>query len=176
MAGHSRGAASVSELGVRSRELPRALIREDPPWRIPHQPADSAREGGAVDPFAERIKTLERKSLDALVAESQPEHPTWDKEVLRTWCLAKQQLDLNFLTVKRKGMNWQEIVRGIACPTLLITADSPGGIVSAETAKQVVEMNDVISHVHISGTGHHIRFENYDDYFAAFIAFLAKIT
>ena len=73
-------------------------------------------------------------------------------------------------------MDWQEVVQGIECPTLLITANQPGGIVSEETANLALSMNERVMRVHISGTGHHIRFENYDDYYAAFIAFLDKVS
>ena len=34
IAGHSMGAASASELGARFPSMPRALILEDPPWRV----------------------------------------------------------------------------------------------------------------------------------------------
>jgi N-formylmaleamate deformylase len=176
IAGHSMGATSASELGARFPDLPRALILEDPPWRNPH-PLEKPPGEGRASSFIGWEKTLIGKSLGELVTEYQSQYPTWDPEVLQAWCLGKTQLDHNFMSVKRLSrMNWQDIVKGISCPTLLITADQPGGIVSDETARTVVSMNQFITHVHISGTGHHIRFENYRDYYAAFTSFLAKVT
>ena len=112
IAGHSMGAASASELGARYPKLPRALILEDPSWRIQHSRGNHGHEAGAVDPFADWIKSLQGKSLDELVAENRPEYPTWDDEVLRAWCVGKTQLDPNFLTIQHLfRMDWQDIVQ-----------------------------------------------------------------
>ena len=142
VAGHSMGAASASELGARFPEIPSALILEDPPWRISQPVAQQPQGEPRANPMADWAKTLVGKSLDTLVAEYEPEHPTWDADVLRAWCLGKVQLDQNFLTTPRLfRMDWQDIVCGLTCPTLLITADAPGGIVTDETAEQAVAMN-----------------------------------
>jgi pimeloyl-ACP methyl ester carboxylesterase len=70
-------------------------------------------------------------------------------------------------------MPWQQVVQAISCPTLLITADpDKGGIVTPELAEEACAMNSNLHVAHIPGVGHHIRFENYDPYRAAVMAFL----
>lgn len=128
------------------------------------------------NPRLEQAKSYVGQTVDDLVDRFRTEYPNWEPDVLRAWCLGKTQLDQNFLTARYLfRMSWQDIVAGIKCPTLLVTADQPGGIVSQETALKVTEMNGQISHVHISGTGHHIRFANYEDYFTAFTNFLNNL-
>jgi N-formylmaleamate deformylase len=176
VAGHSMGAASTSEMGARFPELSRALILEDPPWRIALTAANP-HAGGGGNPVMHWAKTLAGKTLDQLIDEYQPEHPTWDPEVLKAWCVGKIELDQNFLELNRMFRSeWQEIVKGIKRPTLLITADSPGGIVNQDTAMQIVQMNPLFKHVRITGTGHHVRFENFADYHEAFTTFIQSLT
>ena len=170
------GASSASELGARFPDIPSALILEDPPWgkRRPDRDQQEGQSGSSVLDWA---KSLKGKSLDEVLAENVHEHPSWESAVLRAWCIGKTQLDQKFLSLQSlTWMDWQEVVQGIECPTLLITANQPGGIVSEETANLALSMNERVMRVHISGTGHHIRFENYDDYYAAFIAFLDKVS
>jgi N-formylmaleamate deformylase len=175
IAGHSMGAASSSELGARYPELPKALVLEDPPWR--ERPSERiSSEKQVARPVFQQAETYRGKTLEEVIAQYQPQYPTWDPEVLRLWCLGKTQMDQNFVRVKRLfRMGWRDIISKITCPTLLITADPPGGIVTTEIAEQAVEMNSNITHVHIAGTGHHIRFENYQDFFTAFKTFLENI-
>ncbi|MDF1513532.1 MAG: alpha/beta hydrolase [Anaerolineae bacterium] len=176
IAGHSMGASSVSELAVRFPELPKALILEDPPWRDPAPLPEDNKTGESIRPALHWVTTLVGKTLEQVIEEYRPQHPSWEEDVLRAWCLGKVQLDQNFLDVQRLfRMSWREIVKGIQCPTLLISADAPGGIVSDDIAQKAVEINTYVNHVHISGTGHHIRFENFADYFEAFNNFLSQL-
>jgi pimeloyl-ACP methyl ester carboxylesterase len=96
---------------------------------------------------------------------------------LHHWCEGKTQLDANFFKAGDLGwMDWREVAPKIACPTLLITATpDKGGIITSEMAQMAAEMNEQISVAHISGTGHHVRFENYPAYRDAVKTFLAQI-
>jgi pimeloyl-ACP methyl ester carboxylesterase len=178
VAGHSMGAMMAAGLGARYADLPGALILEDPPWRLPEPSEEGASPLEPGGSFEQWIDSLADLPLEQVVEQNRAEHPTWSDLVLRTWSLGKQQLDTNFFYVKDAGgmAKWQQEVRQIACPTLVITADpDKGGIVTPEVARMVQEMNDRISVVHIPGTGHHVRFENYAAYMDAVGAFLSEI-
>ncbi len=162
--GHSMGAMVAFQLGVRYPEIPRALLLEDPPWFPPDlsMPANQPGE----HPMAEWVDTVTRLTLDELIAQTRIEHPTWPEWVINTWCPAKKQLDANILSVLRfPGTDWSENVPQITCPTLIVTADpEKGGIVTPAIAARVGELNSRCTVTHIPGTGHHIRFEDYDTY------------
>jgi pimeloyl-ACP methyl ester carboxylesterase len=177
VAGHSMGAMVTAQLGACFPDLPHALILEDPAWWLPKPSAARAREIGEGSPLEKWIKSLNDLSLEQVIDQERAEHPTWPEVVLHKWCEAKKQLDMNFLSVlEGDWMNWQEVVSLISCPTLLITADpEKGAIITPEVMHKVTEMNSNISVAHIAGTGHHIRFENYDAYVDAVRAFLKEI-
>ena len=177
VAGHSMGANTAALLGARFPDLPRALILEDPPWRMPGPAPAGPRESMEESPLGKWVRGLADLTLEQVIDQNRAEHPTWPEVILRRWCEAKKRLDLNFLAVQSEGqMDWQEVAKSIACPTLLITAEpEKGGIVTPREARMATEMNDHIVEAHIPGTGHHVRFENYDAYVDAVKRFLAKI-
>lgn len=176
VAGHSMGAWMASELAARFPELTRAVILEDAPWRPP-QPEDDKPLLGKQTPLGQWISGLSGMTVDEIVAQERPAHPTWSEETLRLWCAAKTRLDPHFLQIADMGrMDWQDVAKAIRCPTLLITADpDKGGIVTPEVAAKATELNPRIEVVHIPNVGHHIRFEAYDAYMDVFRAFLAKV-
>jgi N-formylmaleamate deformylase len=170
--GHSMGAMTAYQLGSRYPEIPRALILEDPPWRESDDPAVNGQP--TETSLAERVEVISRTSLDELIAEARLEHPAWPDSVINTWCPAKKQLDVNFVSALRLNQtDWPESVPLIACPTLIVIADTDrGGIVSPAVAARVQALNSRCAVVHIPGTGHHVRFEVYDAYMNHVTAFL----
>jgi N-formylmaleamate deformylase len=177
VAGHSMGAMLASQLGARFPDLPRALILEDPGWWLPQASEVQAPKLGQDHPLAQWIASLEGLSLQTLIERHRTEHPTWSDLVLHRWSEGKQQLDPNVFAAGDLGWgDWREVVPAIACPTLLITADpDKGGIVTPEVARMAAEMNAHITATHVSGTGHHVRFENYNAYRDTVRAFLAEL-
>lgn len=172
VAGHSMGAMTAFQLGVRYPEIPRALILEDPPW----SEGEQDKEGGQPPqrPLSELIDRVSRTTLEDFMAESRLEHPAWPDWVINTWCPAKKQLDPEILTVLTiNRTDWQEGIPQLKCPTLIFTADpEKGGIVTPPVAARVQDLNDRCRVVHMPGTGHHIRFEDYDTYMGHVRAFL----
>ena len=162
--GHSMGAMVAFALGVRYPEIPRALILEDPPWFQLEQSLETDQTG--EHPMAEWVETITRQTLDELIAQTRIEHPTWPEWVINTWCPAKKQLDANILfALSVQGTEWLENVPKLTCPTLVVTADpEKGGLVTPAIAARVQELNDRCIVAHIPGTGHHIRFEDYETY------------
>ncbi|MBN1582444.1 MAG: alpha/beta hydrolase, partial [Anaerolineae bacterium] len=177
VAGHSMGAMTAFQLGVRYVELPRALILEDPVWRLPDPVAAGESPLQRGNPLELWLRSLQGLSLEEVIAQSRDQHPTWSDTVLRWWSEGKRQLDLNIFEIGGMGWpDWQEGVRALACPTLVVTADpDKGGIVTPEVAQWASGINDCISVAHIPGTGHHVRFEDHEAYMDAVKAFLSEL-
>jgi pimeloyl-ACP methyl ester carboxylesterase len=177
VAGHSMGAGETAQLGARFPGVARALILEDPPYRLPDPSAPKPSVISTGNPFHQWIASLPGQTLEQVMAKASAENPTWSEPVVRYWAEGKRQLDINiFSTHDNQWGTWQEIVKAISVPTLLVTADpEKGGIITPEVAHMMMEMNPKIRLAHIPGTGHHVRFEDYSAYMAAFRSFLKEI-
>jgi N-formylmaleamate deformylase len=172
--GHSMGAMVAAELGARHPDLVRALILEDPPWRAGPPAEVEPSQNRVPGDLAQWIRSLAELSVEEIVAQNRPVHPTWPEPVLRAWCEAKVRLDQGFVSAWRLGATpWQEVAQALSCPTLLITADpDKGGIITPALAEEACAMNGNLQVAHIAGTGHHIRFEDYERYVAEVRTFL----
>ena len=177
VAGHSMGAGIAGQIGSRFPDLPRAIILEDPPYRLVSETEAHAAPQVREHPMSGFVKSLASQTTDQLMQQARTEHPDWPEVVIQTWCSAKKRLDPNILTTSSLNYgDWQDVVKKITCPVLLFTADpGKGGIVNEETARVIQRLNPNISIVNIPGVGHHIRFGNYAPYMQAFRSFLAGL-
>jgi N-formylmaleamate deformylase len=175
--GHSMGAVVAAQLGARFPGIVRALILEDPAWFLP-KPDDEIHKVITEDsPMKKWVQSLADQPLEQVMAQCRIDHPTWPEIVVEMWCLGKQQLDQNFFSSAwNANGDWQDVVRGISCPVLLITADpEKGGIITPEVAHMVIGMNSCFRIAHIPGVGHHVRFGNEALYLEAVRAFLKDL-
>ena len=173
--GHSMGALSAIVLASRYPDLLSAALLEDPPafWM------DQANSGLNTEwqkQMRSRITEMKRKLPDELIAELRVNSPTWPDAELVPWANSKLRLSFNVLNrADAPLLDWRALVQGIACPTLLITADPErGGLVSPEAA---VAFRALLPHaevVHLPGAGHSIRREQFEPYMAATTRFLAQ--
>ncbi len=176
--GHSMGASTAFQLGARYPELVRALILEDPPWRVP-QPGEAGPRGiSAKSPLGEWIMRLQDQTLEQVMAQCRIDYPRWPEIVVQRWCEGKKQLDPAFLLTENGSItgSWRDMVPAISCPTLILTADpNKGGIVTPEVAQEVCAANPNFRVAHIPGVGHHVRFGDQATYMRAVWAFLEEI-
>jgi len=175
--GHSMGASTASQLGAHYPQLVRALILEDPPWRV-LPPGEAGRRGiSARSPLGQWIISLQSQTLEQVIAQCRLDHPTWPDIIVQRWCEGKKQLDPAFLSAKNViAGDWKTTVAAISCPTLILTADpDKGGIVTPEIAEEVCMANPNIRVAYIAGVGHHIRFGDAAAYMQAVWAFLQEI-
>ena len=123
------------------------------------------------------VNTIQRQSLEEIIADCRKERPTWSEVVVQTWCSAKKRLDYGFFShTDRPEFNWKESIPSIAFPVLLVTADvSLGGIVSSEQAQWVEQTNSNFRVAHIPGVGHHVRFGDYATYMQEMRKFLQAL-
>jgi pimeloyl-ACP methyl ester carboxylesterase len=173
--GHSLGAATTATAAVNYPDLMRCAVLEDPPWRAESVTAGEEKARGAEW----RAEIVERKSMDReqLIALCRAEHPTWPEAARGPWADAKLQVDLSifgFFSTPRTP--WQDIVAGITCPFLLVTADPElGAIVTPEAAREAAGLWQNGEIVRIEGAGHNIRREAFDRYVATVTAFLKRV-
>jgi N-formylmaleamate deformylase len=175
--GHSMGAATTAAMAASYPELVRCVILEDPPWWT-DATAISPEERAAMAE-AWHADILERKSQtrEEIVAFCRAQHPTWAEAECGPWADSKLQVSLNILGAwATPPMPWRDAVRKITCPVLLITGDpAMGAIVTREVAEEAASLWHNGEVVRISGAGHNIRREQYEDFIEAVTAFLREM-
>ena len=78
----------------------RALVLEDPPWRDwePPKAPEPEKEGQErPNPMRDWITSLEKMSVEELIANCRKDNPAWAEAELRPWAESKKQFDYNFL-------------------------------------------------------------------------------
>ncbi len=175
--GHSMGAGEAALLGARFPEIVGGLFLEDPPW---WQPAnDDFRPGRRMEgsQLGQWALSLPARSLRELLDECHAEHPSWPETDALRWCEGKKQLDPNIVYTDNDFTgDWRQVSAAVACPALLITADTAlGGIVTPELAAAVVAENPNFRVAHIAGVGHHVRFAGHAAYMHAVRTFIDAI-
>jgi N-formylmaleamate deformylase len=181
LGGHSMGAGTSAHLEARFPGLVRALVLEDPGWRDqpPHKEPEPEKPGQPRPNPMDMILRLEKLSVEELIANCRTDNPAWQEAELRPWAESKKQFDYNFLQGPRGNpfANWQEVVKAIRCPTLLITANpAKGALVTPEAAQWIRATKSNIKVVRIPHAGHNIRRENYQKYIKAVRTFLKEQT
>jgi N-formylmaleamate deformylase len=174
--GHSMGANVTSQVAAEFPELVGGLILEDPGWRASAPLEEKKPETPQNDPWIELLKKAASYPTEAIVKKCRADNPLWQEAELIPWAQSKQRFDAHILETKNYGrMEYLDVVKGIQCPTLLITADpGKGAIVTPEIAKEIGTLNPHVQAAHIAGVGHSIRRENYAGFMSAVRAFLSK--
>lgn len=177
LGGHSMGANTSARLAARYGSLVKALILEDPGW---HEFKPSRRPKvvqQTPNPWFEWLLNLEGVALEEVMAKCRADSPSWADIELEPWAESKLQMDRNFVLGRHfRRTNWAKVIQAIACPTLLLIAEtSKGAIVTPEVAAQAAALNPHIQVVKVDGPGHNIRRENYPGFKRAVQDFLAKI-
>jgi N-formylmaleamate deformylase len=123
------------------------------------------------------LKKASSSPTGTIVAKCRADNPLWQEAELLPWALSKQRFDVNVLESNNTSrIDYLDVVKGIRCPTLLITADlAKGAIITAAMAREVTALNSKIRVAHVPGAGHSIRRENYAAYMDAVRAFLKEI-
>ena len=156
--GHSMGAISVLVLAGLHPSLPRAVVLEDPPawWS-----KDSPRPYNPKWRAETRAWLAQRRlqTLVEIVAFEHAEEPGWAEEDLVPWADSKLRLNPNvFHQTGRIGIDWPSVCGKIACPVLLLTADTTrDAIVTDAQAAALRAMVPHLSIARIDGAGHSIH-------------------
>ena len=173
--GHSMGGSTTMALAGLYPNLPGAILVEDSGARN-FMAGNSAEAQARLQQWRDRLVKLQNKSRDELIAHARTDTPTWSEAELEPWADAKLRFNLNALN--RDGadtVDWDQILRSITCPALLLYADPDrGGGVTAERAAEMQGLVPQLQTVHIPGAGHNIRREQFAPYMAAVRSFLAE--
>lgn len=175
--GHSMGGGMTYVLAGTEPDIPGAILIED-------SGAVNLASGQRADADArrqqarERMTTLQGLMRQEVIAQGRQTNPAWSDAELEPWADAK--LRFNLRALNRMGTtvsDWENILRNITCPALLITADvDKGAIVDEAGAAALRALIPQLQVVNITGAGHNIRREQFDRFMEVVKDFLAKTT
>jgi len=170
--GHSMGAITAAQVAATYPELVRAIILEDPPFM--------SKQASAASSNPQRwqwIMDIKALSHDELMRRASIMNPGWGQEELLPWVESKEQFRIEALSNVSTIVEtpWQDIIAPIQCPILLITADpESGSIVTSQIAQEVSQLARNSEVIHISGAGHNIHRDRFEETLAAVRAFCSK--
>ncbi|MEO5920259.1 MAG: alpha/beta hydrolase [Pseudolysinimonas sp.] len=162
--GHSMGGATATVVAVRRPELLRALIVEDPAWKLESLARQASRGAAWVEFSAEA-----RRDPAGMIAEKLSDSAsTWPHDEIEPWVRAKGQADPRFLAIGRPEMKepWQQSVAALTVPTLLVTGDGEVIVGLAIRAELGAIDNRLVEVVVIEGAGHSVRRDRADAFHA----------
>lgn len=182
--GHSMGAATIASAVAQQPGLARWAVLEDPAWMdmpVPssvHEAAKIVQERFArFEAWREWVTGLQVAPWKQALQWLRSRSPRWSEADAKRSLYARRQFEMDLFNIfPHEGMEWREVVRHISTPFLLLTAEvSQGGVVTPQIAQEAAHMVPACRWVHIEGTGHSIRFDDFEAYFRAVKSFLGEI-
>lgn len=173
--GHSMGARTAAMVAAKYPDLVRAIILEDPPFR--DMPLTQTNEGQQAQQRWQWVEALKALSRQERIAMGFATNPNWAEEEVIPWADSKAQFDTKVLEYTTVFISdpWRDIIAHIECPILLITGDPQlNSIVTPETAQEAAQLWKHGELKHITGAGHNIHRDRYDETIAAVQSFLNK--
>jgi N-formylmaleamate deformylase len=176
--GHSMGAGTTVNIAANYPDVPKAIVLEDPGWRMPAAGGGQTEEERQMHEGVRAMMASYAGSTEAQnMARGRKDNPKWSEAELKPWAQAKTQFDPKLFEGLRMDMTtFEQLVPKINVPTLLITADA--GIVSEEAAARAAKIwksKQPFKYVRIKGAGHNIRREQPAAYMKALREFLASV-
>lgn len=176
--GHSMGAGTTVNIAANYPDVPKAIILEDPGWRLPSPGGGQTEEERKMhEGVRAQMASYAGMTEAEILALGKREHPTWSDAELAPWAPSKKQFDPNLFEGLRMDMTaFETLVPKINVPTLLITSSE--GIVSEAAAARGAALwksKQPFKHVRIPGAGHNIRREQPAAYMNAVREFLKSI-
>lgn len=167
--GHSGGAVTAAMFAANHPERLAGLILEDPAWGTGWGGWDTMTPG-MVGWFRETVA----KTRPELVATCRERNPNWLAEEVELWADAKVQVSPYVeQTFRQTEPLWQEVVRQITCPILLIVGDEEAGSVNTpQDVKAIAAVWREGQAVTIDGAGHSVHYDRFEAYLAVVKTFL----
>lgn len=176
--GHSMGAETAAAFTARFPGRVRALVLEDPPFAEPGpEPTPQERAGreAGMAAFRARVGELRAAPPEAALRLAREMNPGWESEDLRAWADSLRDVEGGMFELfsRPRSSQWRTFMREIRCPFLLLIGDAGrGGIVTGERAQAIVRDNSLGTVVHLPGTGHNLRFDDFGAFIRAVEDFL----
>jgi len=169
--GHSGGAAAVTLAAADHPDLMACLILEDPCWGTGWGAWDSMTVG--MQQWFLGMKAL---TLEEHIADFRKKNPDWLDEEVTLLAETKVQVSPHVVqTFDQPEPPWRNALPRIACPILLITADSAKGVFTPNDAREAASLWREGQVVQIDGAGHMIHYDRYEQFVTAVQAFLAQV-
>jgi pimeloyl-ACP methyl ester carboxylesterase len=170
--GHSMGAATALSLAASRPGLVRACILEDPPLEGPTTPSsERLAEMRADAALWRKLPPAQRYERAAA------RNPGWDRQETDAWADAKALVDPAIIEQfgSIRGWDWREALSRLRCPGLLITGNRAlQAIVSAPTAEAVIRLWPAGQIVHVSGAGHCVHRDRWEETMGPVRSFLQE--
>lgn len=167
--GHSVGGRATAEYAGAYRGLVAKVILEDPAFT---PPIDAGRLAARRRRFREHVAGFQARSEAEIVAQGRLDTPSWHDDDFPAWAAAKRQVDPEAFPAY--ATPWQDHVRAIAAPTLVIHGEATlGSLITPELAAEIRALNPAVRTARIAGAAHNVRRENFDGVLAAVRDFLA---
>lgn len=175
--GHSMGGGTALALAGLYPDVPGAILLEDAAplglaaFGRPHDPNRHTR-------IMERILKNQRLPREQLIAEQRAGTPMWSEVALGLWADAQLRLSPKVTAFDPTvAVDWPVVLRRITCPALLIAADPDrGGMISAEGAAAFRSFVPQLRVITFAGTGHCVRYEQFDRYMDVVRGYLAGVS
>ena len=160
--GHSLGGQVATAIAALYPDKVGAVILEDPAWF-----GDDTQENRVKQAENWRADLRKSQSLDraGLIARCRAENPGWHEDELGPWADAKIQMSetalYEIMIAMRPG--WQDFLRQIQCPILLITGDvARGVIISPEQFQEAAAINSRVREAHVPDAAHCIHRDQFE--------------
>jgi N-formylmaleamate deformylase len=175
--GHSMGGGTTLALAGLYPEIPGAILLEDaaplglPAMRMQRDPGRRART-------AEMIASIPSKTREQLIAEQRAATPAWSEVAVELVIDARLRLSPNVVNFDpTTAVDWPVALKRVTCPALLIAADPDrGGMISAERVAVFQSFVPQLRVITVAGSGHCVRYEQFDRYMDIVRGFLAGVT
>jgi N-formylmaleamate deformylase len=172
--GHSLGGGIATTLAALYPSKVRALVLEDPVLfsETPHE----TKVENAVN-WCAVLREAQSLGYEGLIARIREQQPGWHEDELGPWASGKVQLSEAALReiLISTGSGWQENVRQIQCPVLVVTANPEHVIVKPEMFQEAAALNPRLLEANIPNAGHSIHRDQFESYMDKVKAFLAQL-
>ena len=175
--GHSLGGAVALAAAVRRPELVRARVLEDPAPLGPDEPQHSEARGAE---FRAGIEDSRRAADDEeLLRIRRDAHPDWPESELLVTGHAEQQMDADYLAHGdwRPSTRWPELLQNVRVPPLVVSGDRPDEVAIDDATGKGIEAigNPLVTFVRVPDSGHCIRREQPERYYALVDDWLSRV-
>lgn len=168
LVGHSLGGETALASAALYPNKVRALILEDP--ALFPDTDNPASWKATAQRWLDQLVEQQSLSRAALIAGCLQQNPAWSAGEAEAWAVAKRQMDPDALVsiLTSMGGKWQDLLRAVACPVLLVTGHPEKAIINPGMVAEAAGLWQQGQEANIPNAGHSIHRDQ-------FKAFLAKV-
>jgi N-formylmaleamate deformylase len=179
--GHSMGGATIALTLSRHPGLSRGAVLEDPAWwELDDDQLVTRRTMRAqqVVAWAEWVSAIQAMTFEDAVTLRSAEEPAWNLVDIETSLYARRCFDLDlFGPFLPERSPWRDSVKSFEQPVMLTLGSRAdrGAIITADLAEEARGLNPLLMSHLVEGAGHHLRYDQFDDFLSAVQDFVAAL-